>query len=392
MSLTSPPARLHHPFSPSKLNSLEACPCYEGAQNENAAAFLGTLQHEAVDRLTDDPRLSDERAFAVADCITYAERRAAAYPNSRVLRELYMPIDEEAYVVEIAGVNTLINTTTGGFADVVIISQDEKDAEVIDWKFGRNAVTDAKTNLQGIAYLLGVFRMFPTLERITVRFILPHLDQVSEHTFSSEQFVDLTLRVKVVVSRARAAREAKSFETARPNVGACMFCANIGKCPAVAELALKLGKKYAPAQIPDNVSPTLIADPRQVEIGIRLADIVKTWADAFRRQATEKTLCDLTFIPNGYKLVQMPGKIRVLDEPGLENVARQFLPPEHHGALEKLRDIPITKIDELISLISRRGEKEATVERFREALVEAGVVTRGDPFPVLRQDQRPETT
>lgn len=392
MSFISPPARSHHPFSPSQLNSLEACPCYEGVQNDNQAAFLGTLQHEAIERLTDDPRLSDERAFAVADCVTYAESRAAAYPNSRVLRELYMPVDEEAYVVEIDGKNQLVNTTTGGFADVVIISQDEAEAEILDWKMGRNMVTGAATNLQGIAYLLGVYRMFPTIKKATVRFILPHLDQKSEHTFTSDEFTDLLLRVKVVVARARAAREAKDFSTARPNVGSCLFCANIGKCPAVAGLALKLGKKYAPAQIPENVSPTLISDPRQVELGIRLADIVKTWADAFRRQATEKSLCDLTFIPDGYKLVQMPGKIKVLDEPGLENIARQFLPPEHHAALEKLRDIPITKIDELISLVSRRGEKEATVERFRDALVEAGVVTRGDPFPVLRQNQRPENT
>lgn len=388
----STPQRSHHIFSPSQLNSLEACPCYEGAQNDNQAAFLGTLQHEAIERLTDDPRLSDERAFAVADCVTYAESRAAAYPNSRVLRELYMPVDEEAYIVEIDGENQLVNTTTGGFADVVIISQDETEAEILDWKMGRNMVTGAATNLQGIAYLLGIFRMFPTMKRITVRFILPHLDQKSEHTFTSDEFTDLLLRVKVVVSRARAAREAKDFATARPNVGACMFCANIGRCPAVADLALKIGKKFAPAQIPDELSPTLIHDARQVELGLRLADIVRAWAEAFRRQSTEKSVCDLTFIPDGYKLVHSPGRIKVLDEPGVENIARQFLPPEHHAALEKLRDIPITRIDELISLISRRGEKEATVERFRDALIEAGVVERGEPFPVLRQNQRPENT
>lgn len=99
----STPQRSHHIFSPSQLNSLEACPCYEGAQNENAAAFFGTLQHTATESLTDDPRLSDGQAFAVAECITYAESRAAEYPNCRVLRELYMPVDEEAYVVEIDG-------------------------------------------------------------------------------------------------------------------------------------------------------------------------------------------------------------------------------------------------------------------------------------------------
>lgn len=388
MSLISPPARSHHPFSPSQLNSLEACPAYEGAQNENAAAFLGTLQHEAVERLTDDPRLSDGQAFAVSECITYAENIAALYRNPRVLRELYMPIDEEAYVVEIAGVNTLVNTTTGGFADIVIVSEDETEAVIIDWKFGRNAVTEAKSNLQGIAYLLGVFRMFPTLKKISVRFLLPHLDQKSENTFSSDEFTDLLLRVKVVVARARAAREAKDFSTARPNIGSCMWCANIGKCPAVAALAIKIGKKYSPAVLPDNLSPTLLFDPKQVELGIRLADVVKTWADAFRRQATEKAICDETFVPSGYQLVSMPGRTKILDVPEVERIARTFLPTEYHGALEKLREIPITRIDELISLVSRRGEKESTIERFREALIEAGVIERGEPFPVLRQNQR----
>lgn len=384
----STPQRSHHIFSPSQLNSLEACPCYEGVQNENSAAFFGTLQHTATESLTDDPRLSDGQAFAVAECITYAESRAAEYPNCRVLRELYMPVDETAYVVEIDGKNQLVETTTGGFADVVIVSEDETEAEVLDYKFGRNAVAPARTNLQGIAYLLGVFRLFPTMKRITVRFILPHLDQTSEHTFASEEFADLMLRVKVVVNRARAARETKDFSTARPNVGACMFCANIGRCPAVADLALKIGKKFASAQIPDEVSPTLILDPRQVELGIRLADIVKTWADAFRRQSTERAICDETFIPAGYILVQSPGRTKILDEPGVENIARRFLPTEYHAALEKLREVPITKIDDLISLVSKRGEKESSVARFREALIEAGVVERGEPFPCLRQNQK----
>lgn len=380
--------RKHHIFSPSQLNSLEACPCYVGAQNENQAAFFGTLQHTATESLTDDPRLSDGQAFAVAECVAFGEREAAAYPNCRILRELYLPIDDEVYVVEVNGKNKLVETTTGGYADLVIVSEDETEAVILDWKYGKNMVVGAQSNLQGISYLLGVVRMFPTIKKATVKFILPHIDQVSAHTFASEDFSGLMLRVRVVVNRARAAREAKDFATARPNVGACMFCAKIGVCPAVAGLALKIGKKYAPAQIPDEISPTLIHDARQVELGIRLADIVKTWADAFRRQSTERAICDEAFVPEGYVLVSMPGRTKILDEPEVERIARTFLPPEHHSALEKLREIPITKIDEIISLVSRRGEKEATVERFREALIEAGVVERGEPFPCLRQNQR----
>lgn len=386
--LEAPSQRSHHIFSPSQLNSLEACPCYQGAQNDNQAAFFGTLQHTATESLTDDPRLSDGQAFAVAECVAFGEREASAYPNCRILRELYLPIDDEVYVVEVNGKNQLVETTTGGYADFVIISEDETEAIILDWKYGRNMVVGAKENLQGLAYLLGVYRLFPTLKKISVKFVLPHIDQVSAHTFAAEDFADLMLRVKVVVNRARAAREAKDFSMARPNIGSCMWCANIGKCPAVAGLALKIGKKYAPAQIPDEISPTLIADPRQVELGIRLADVVRTWADAFRRQATERAICDENFIPAGYILVQSPGRTKILNVSGVEDIARQFLPPEYHAALEKLREVPITKIDDLISLVSKRGEKESTVESFRDALMEAGVIERGLPFPCLRQNQR----
>jgi hypothetical protein len=56
--------RVHHPYSPSKLQCLEACPCYESTNNENEASATGTKQHGVVESGIDDASLPDYKALA----------------------------------------------------------------------------------------------------------------------------------------------------------------------------------------------------------------------------------------------------------------------------------------------------------------------------------------
>lgn len=407
--------RPHHPFSPSSLQSREACPCYENSHTESEASFYGTLQHAAVDSLTDDPRLSDARATAVADCIRFSEARAALYPGGRVIREEYLPVDDCAYLLEVHSVEEfqivtedgqvcpgfrgrrdyrIVESTTAGYLDFAVISADETEAEIWDYKFGRNIVTHARDNVQGIAYMLGLKKKFPKLQRVRVGFIQPHADDQSEHLFDlTTEAESLYLRIKCIVNRALEVRKngGMDFSRAVVNVGSCAFCANIGRCPAVADKALKVVKKYAPAEVPDDVTPSLLNDPTQVGYGIKLAQIVKTWAEAYRTQATAKTIENPDFIPEGYKLIPCDGKTVVKDVAGVEAVAREFIPPEQHHLIEKLRDIPLGKLDDLIKTLSARGTKEARVQEFRDKMFEAGVTQRGSPYAILRQAQVKET-
>lgn len=407
--------RAHHPFSPSSLQSREACPCYEGTNTESEASFFGTLQHNAVDSGADDARLSDSHAVAVADCIRFSEARAALYPGGTVIREQYLPVDDCAYLIEVRSVESfdilgedgqrspgfrgrsvyqIIESTTAGYLDFAVISADETEAEIWDYKFGRNIVTHARDNVQGIAYMLGLKRRYPKLQRVKVGFIQPHADDQSEHTFDlSKETQALYLRIKCIVNRAIEVRQGgkMDFSKAVVNVGSCCFCANIGRCPAVAAVALKVVKKYKPAEIPDDVTPSILSDPEQVGFGIKLAQIVKTWAESYRAQATQKTIEDPNFIPDGYVLVPCDGKTTVKDIAGVEAVARQFVPPEHHHMIEALRDIPLGKLDTLIKMMSARGSKELKVQEFRDALFERGATERGNPYAILRQAQVKES-
>jgi hypothetical protein len=402
--------RVHHPYSPSSLQSREACPKFQNRNSTNEAAVFGTIQHDAVERGQDDSRLSDDRASAVADCMIFCDERASHYPGGTILKEAYLPIDEEVIVITVKSIERfdivtedgqvcpgfrqgetkhhVFEGTTAGFLDFAVISADETEADIVDYKFGRNAVTSAEDNLQGIAYMLGLKKRFPKLRKCRVSFIQPHIDEMSEHTFGLSDTSEFYLRIRVVVGRSiAAAANPHDFSSARPNVGTCLFCALVGKCTKVGDLMLKLGQKYKPLAIPANVNPTTLSDPKDVDMGIRLADVVKVWAEAFRRQATEKTIENMDFVPEGYTLVTMQ-KRKILHSRNFAKIAKDFLPEPMWKEVDNLFDIPITPVEDLISASAPRGSKEACVEAFGAKLIEAGVVELGNPFAFLRQSKK----
>lgn len=378
----NPPPRVHHPFSPSKLQSLEACPCYESTQNDSEASRVGTAQHSIAESGLDDPTLSDHKVAAAAECMRFVDERAAKYPGGILSKEEYLPIDNT--VIEDAGTGYI--GTTGGFADVTLVSADRKHGEIIDFKFGAWGVASAENNLQGIAYALGLAHKHPTLESIRVWFVLPHRDEISEFLFTSDEFDKLRVRVRCVVRRAMEARKQADYSTARAATSACLFCANIGKCPAVAEVVIKLGQKYAPLEIPAGITPSLISDPAQASLGIKLAQVVTTWAEAYRAQATAKTIEHPEFVPAGYKLVSM-SKRKILFSRKLVELAKRYLAPEDHERLEALYEVPLGKVEKLISTGAPRGGKESTVAAFGAEALEAGILEQGQPYAFLQLDK-----
>lgn len=370
----------------------------EGPAHEMAE--IGTRQHDAVDSKVDDPKLADYRAAAVVECIAFAEERLKAFPGGRMLKEEYLPVDDQHILNPewIAWSNNpdkkkkdmprkLFLGTTAGYMDIGIISADEKEGEIIDWKFGNNAVEEAANNVQGMSYALGLLKRFPKLERITVRFIMPHIDYTSEHTFVKVDFDTMMVRVRTIVHRSvEASKNPDDFSMATPNTSSCLFCGRIGKCPKVAEVALKLGKKYRPLDIPDTVTPSLVSNPKDVSIGIRLAAIVATWAEAFRRQATARTVEDPNFIPDGYVLIESQRRA-VKNARQLGEIAKTFIPTEHQKLVDDLYDVPIGELEKLVSTWAARGTKEKTVEEFGKKGIEQGALELGKPFSMLRQNR-----
>lgn len=383
--------RIHHPYSPSKLQLLEACPKLQSIHLESEAAVIGTMQHDVADSGIDDARLPDYKAMAAVECMKFADSRAAQYPGGTVLKEEYLPIDDEEITVWSGDPQKgelpqcqFFKGTTAGYADFAVVSADGLKGEIVDYKFGQNAVEDAEDNLQGIAYALGLWKRFPRLQTIRVWFILPHRDELDEHTFTRNEFNGMYLRTRTVVQRAvEANRVAADFSSAKATTGTCLFCSHVGRCPKVAELVIKLGKKYAPLRVPESVTPSLLLDPKQVSIGLRLAQVAKVWSESYRRQATAKTVEDPNFIPEDYTLVSTCKRI-IKNAKKLGELAKQYLPEADKEKVDTLYDLPITSVEDLISIAADRGQKEATVKAFGEAALAEGIVEMGVPFAFLR--------
>lgn len=426
----------HHAFSPSTLQSREACPKYVPSHSESEASLLGSLQHAVVETGEDNDELNDTRAFAAAECLGFFQERAKAYPGCTVIQEVYLPIDDEVLVVDVRWIEQfdiitedgqvcpgfrgrqeyrVIEHTTAGYLDYGIVSADETEAEIWDMKFGQHRVTPAKDNLQGISYMLGLKKKFPKLQKCRVGFIMPHADWQTEHTFDLLNIDFLYLRVKTVVQRAVTAANAHGdYSMARPNVGTCLFCKLVGECPKVAELIIDIGKKFAPLALPKDISTTALSDPGQVGLGMKLAQLVQVWAEAYRRQASAKAIAS-DFMPEGYTLVTSQ-KEKITDARKVGSLAKsklqELLTPhltaafgraptaEEYAAasidlaekVESLYSITFGKLEKLIESLAPRGQKTKASESFRESLVVAGAVEKGTPFAFLKQSEAVEKT
>lgn len=386
--------RKHHPFSPSKLQALEACAKFESRSGDSEASRAGTRQHDAAEAESDHAHLTDNQALAVAECLAYADGVARKYKGGRIVKEEYLPIDDESIWIDVPAFpegepvtqREEFKGTTAGYLDFAVISADETEAEIIDYKFGAWAVEATENNLQGIAYLLGMKKRFPKLRRCTVHFVMPHRDELDVHAFdlTDENLALFHTRIRRIVATAQEARKnPEDFSAARPNVGACLFCARIGQCPKVTEMVARVSEKYAPLQLPQNVSPTMIQDPDDTAVGIQFAAIAKTWAESFRARATEKSLTDPDFIPTGYTL-ETRTKRTVMKPRLLADIAKKFVPVDMDAEIEKLFDLPIGGVEEVIELATPRGQKSKAVEAFGKAALEAGALEMGQPYAFLK--------
>lgn len=398
--------RLHHPYSPSQLQNLEVCGCYvprEGEVHERAIA--GTIAHNVTDAREDDTRLSDDDAGAVHECLEFFDRRANLLhedrereqkrrndvaasegkaefedaPNVKEMKEVYLPIDD----LPLPGYNDW-RTTSGGYVDTTLFSWCMTRSEIIDWKFGAWAVEEAENNLQGIAYALGIFKKFPSVMEVTVHFFQPHLRLITSCTFYRKDVARLYLRVQTVVAKAvkgRAEARTGNFDRANAMIPACNFCGFLGECPKVSAMILTVGKKYAPLEVPDDVTPSLLHSTRDMNLGLKLTGLVKAWAEAYRRQVTNRVLEGRADMPEGYKAQQGSSAREIIDLAKFKSIVLRYITQEE---FDSTVSVTLGAIEKLIAEKSPRGAKESTVKEFGAKLLDGNAVKPGNPFTFLK--------
>lgn len=380
--------RQHHAFSPSKLAYLEACSCYESRDEANPAAEAGTRKHTAVERATDDLTLSDDDAGHVAFCQDFVEGRRQHMLVRGVpveeLSEVYLPIDDDTRAVPVwsaaGGWKAQdVRGTTAGYIDKALVQGAR--AELYDYKFGRWPVDPPSTNLQIWAYVLGLFRHRPAVQLIRAAIIQPtHKPEVQTYIFSRKAIPGMLLRVLQVVARKQRANTAQNFEAAVPSYPTCVFCARLGECPAAAKVVAQVGSKFYPLDIPADITPSAIHNPKDTSLGLRLATVVKVWAEAFRARISDRIMRGDAELPEGYEL-RTQSRRALVDAEAFRAVALRYLTADEYAAT---LEPTFGAIENAINTKAPRGSKKATLDDFCQALVDAKAVDPGQPFSFLK--------
>lgn len=380
-------ARAHHPYSPSKLDNLEACPWFRQDDTRNEKSERGTVQHEAMDTGVDD-HLSDEEHVAVEKCRAHYAALRESFGGK------YVELSEQRVAVD-------AEETTAGFFDKAFLTPTE--IHVLDTKFGQWPVRESETNLQGIAYRLGLYRkIFEDSDLLTrcrfafgdpgwapdqirtlrVTFLLPYLGVVDSSAFPVEHVLEHLLRIRTVVARAANPQPGQEY----PNTFTCMFCNRKHECRALHALVLKLGEKYEPLQVPYPVEPMKVgeATPEQLAIGLKFWSIVEGAAKAWRSQATLRAQTEEDLQIPGTKIV-VTEKREIKDPVKFAEIVMDATGLSALELVAKAGDFYLTKTEKLLSATAPRGQKALVVEAVGKKLEESGAVERRPPVYSLRQ-------
>lgn len=380
--------RSHHPHSPSSLQSSEACPKFLNEDRESEAAAAGTLQHKATEK-HDLTILEDEdQVNAVKLCLEYeAQVRNWFVENFSMppleLREVYLPVGKDV-ITDDKG--NKWDGVTGGFPDIVLYSLTNKYAHVLDWKFGKEPVTETKSNLQGISYALGVFQMFKQIDRVCVHFVAPYQDWGDEHIekyvheFKRSEIPQLELRIRTVIARKLSTNAQPS-----PRTDLCLWCARKGECPALAAVALQVSSKYHQFVVPDVVDPTALTLPEQYSMLYDYADQFGDWVKAVKKRIVDAAVTEGVAVP-GYSIVRRQD--RTVESLGLFKQAALKNGVSEQEFFETLT-VSITKVEELVKSKAQKGEGAAAVRQLASDLDELGAVGKADPAYHLRKIKTP---
>lgn len=399
--------RLHHDNSPSSLQASEACALFQNENRESNASILGTLSHKGSEKRDLDwlrteleklefPVDVDAQLDAVAqgiakeqsiiDELTGADDEGNKYPPT-IAREIYLSVGSEK-VGEFTGI-------TGGFPDTIVLRCDKVHAVVFDLKFGKMAVTPTKDNLQGIAYALGCFEKWPTLETIKVEFFAPfqgwsekEQEEIYSHTFSRSQVIELELRIRTVVARKNSALEALKkgdWSYATPRHGNCIWCRLKGECRACHALVIKGNAKHDEVEVPEKLRDFRLQTKADFAAAFRFANFASAIAQAIKSRCTQAAIAE-DMLPDGFKITERSDR-EIVSLPAVIEAAKRHGVPKKE--IETVLTIPISKVEKLVKDKAPKGMGAAAVRGFAETLEKLGAVRRGEPVRFLQEIKTP---
>lgn len=361
--------RPHAEYSPSKLEDIAICPGYVSGKSHAGAmtaAESGTRCHNAVEtrNLTG---LTEEEAMLAEMAIGYEDE--VIPKDAYVEREIRVEVFEQF-----------------GYLDTLAILKDGVNAHIIDHKFGKIEVRPASKNLQGKAYVMGVFNRHPELETITVHFCMPRLDTISMHTFTREDLPKIEKEIRLVLDRATKAKSLFDDESVvsmlNPLCESCDFCGNRTRCRALAKHVITVAGKLGVKELPKNPVVTLedVRDPQETGVLLRMAAIVEKWAEDIKAWALQQALVD-DIVPEGFTLVEANSPRKVPNPVLAFEALKERLTME--DILSCTTGCSVGKLEELWAKGAARGKKQSEKDRMNELLAEGDAVTSDGKYHKL---------
>lgn len=309
---------------------------------------LGLQTNEKIEDLT---FYNQEMEDYISDYVSYVLEKVASIkkdcPDATVL------IEQKVAAVR-------YDESLFGSTDVAIIA--DKVLTIIDLKYGRGVLVNAKENTQEMCYGLCAMETFGNLydiEDINLCIFQPRLSNVSEWSLTVKELYKWADEIlKPGIEKIRAGSE--EFHPSRH----CVFCKAKPLCKALRDQNLELAKH--------EFRPAFLMDDSEIEEVLDKADDFVNWINSVKEFALEDAIKGKKY--DHYKLVEGRSNRKYVDETKVINVVKEagYNPYE-----EKLLSVT--------GMQSRLGKA-----RFEELLGNLVVKPRGKLTLVPREDKRPE--
>lgn len=258
-------SKKHARFSPSKLEALEKCVCFDYQDftdiddNGETPAERGTRLHKIME--TGDLSLckTDAEHDECNTCLLVIEGmvKENKVPPKR-LNELHVSVGDLTY----------------GTLDLALIFEDR--AVVIDYKFVRSiaAVSDPSENLQCQTYAAGLFEAYPQVQSCAVGIFAPSIAWFPPRHVYTRNDVETLIkpRIRKVIERA-----GDPFKVPTP-CDMCSNCANASRCPALTKDAVVVANGIG-LPMPSEFAPDKLVTANDRAKGHIIARALANWAD-----------------------------------------------------------------------------------------------------------------
>lgn len=358
-------SRKHSPYSPSALKALSVCSGYKvDPDADTKFADRGSLGHECVEnetpeRITDDPFLKQ----AVNWCLSYRShllRNLSKRGTYTIYKETDLPYFDQ-----------------WGFADLVILSNEGKDADLVDWKFTNPL--HAADGPQFYAYCLGIWNRWPSVDQITVRVVHPFRSQIDvEHFNRQEHLGAFETKVLALIKRG----ERNDPEEYQPS-SQCAYCGRAGKCKALARVGVEVGLRYERTflKIPEDGSlhGSEVDDPVTMALLLKLAPVLEKAARGWKKAGVEMWISG-TEVP-GYELAHTAGR-RVIDS---ARATYEIVKDRVH--LDQFLDccsVSVPELEDLYAATAKRGDKGKSKQQLMAKLEDENLLSSGAGSDHLR--------